>query len=965
MNNVDSTSNQTPRWLDHLLGLWVVALVLALCPYTSDPATPIKQLLTAGLCIIAVLAVGWAGFGRTLCWHWNLPGFGWLLGWLAVSALAAAGSDYPSYSLQSMRGWAGFALMGFLAAQVCRTPEAFWRIAAWAVGAVALSSVYGHAQGWGWDPFPWAMRKVEEYRGLPSTYGNPNFAGHALLLAIILALGLLAQCRGWRRIPFAAAMLLMAAHLYLTGMRGAWLGLTAAAVLTAVYLYRTRHGRDAKRAALQTFFALAICAVLGGSLLSSVLLFSRGQAAPHLGSSSVLRLNGYEGAAQMALERPWLGFGPGVYKLENAPYWTTFEKRWFALEGRKNDHVHCDPLEAAVDAGAPGAFLLFALLAYAILAALTLAGRSPAHRVAGLTLAAAFAAFAVDGLVGFNLRVPVSSGLFFLLFGMLEGMSAAAAAPRRRLWAPSLLLLLALGLTYAEAGAFRAEWLFQRGTGASQWAEQNPNAAPNQIDQALRESRRCFEIGREWSPWDGRFPAELARMDRESGQLDEAVPHLEEALTRQPHHPGLWVELAMLQVNRAAQKQRGTAAFETLLAEAEKAARHAQALCDRLPLPEEVLGRIALMRASARENAGEPDPALWSEAAAHAETAMRLGPPDRRPVVRMSAQAYLKMGQLDKAQHAFEFCGQLDPRDEPLWREFRDFAVDHGRDKAFQTALGRTLRQLSEARDPMDKTAGAILVRHLAWTSVRLGGPLEWPQRQTREWLAQVPEDEKLWGAYIQLFSEAQRDDALDTACRELGPSICPERIQALTPATLTPLDALATRLSRDAMAMLSASGQDEVSETFAWMADRLIARLDASPSMDASAQGLVLRSAGQIQVCARNWAQAEPILRRALPLLTPKDALSVWVGLSMALAELHRPPEALQAAQEAERLDPEGFSTRWNLARRLVEAGRGTEAKFHYAALLGRNVPPDTRALLEQEAEKLESQPTEGTSTP
>ncbi len=960
-----STTTPPPRYLIVLPGIWIVALVLALYPYTSDPATPIKQLLTAAIAVLTVLAVGWASFRGDVTWRWKLPGFALLLSWLGVFAIAAICSHYPAYSLNAMRGWFGFALMGFLVAQICRNPETFWRIAVWIVAAVAFSSVYGHAQGFGWDPFPWAIKNSEEYRGLPSTYANPNFAGHTLLLAILLALGLLAQGQRWTRALAGVALLLMTAHIYRTGMRGAWLGLGAAVVLMTVYAYRARQARDPERAATTTFLTLALGAAVAATLLLGVLLFARGENAPHPGSSSVLRLNGYQGAARMALDRPLLGFGPGVYTLENAPYWTDFEKRWFAVEGRKNDHVHCEALESAVDAGFPGAFLFFAVLSYAIWTALRLAGRSPAHHRAGLTLAAAFVAFAVDGLVGFNLRVPVSSGLFFVLFGALEGMSAPSlGSPRGRIFAPTLLLIFSLCLAGVEALAFRAETLFQRGVGALQWAHGHPGATANQLDHAYLTGRQCFESGILSSPWDGRFPTQLVRLAREKGLLEEAEQHLKNALQREPNHPGLWVELAMLRVNRASQTP-DAASSEALLTGAEEAALRAQTLCDQLPLPEEVLGRVALMRATARESVGKPDPALWADAATHAKAALTLGPPDRKKVLRIAVQAYLKTGELDKAQDAFEFLAKLTPGDEVLWREFRTFCEQNGREQVLRDALGRSLRQVTEARGALDKTACGTLVRYLDVLSVRAGEDLAWPQRFTRTWLGRVPKDEKLWGAYLQLFPEAQRDAMLDAACGEIGLSLCPERIQMLAPTAQTPLDALASRLSRDAAATLPARGQEEVTDTFLWMADRLIARLEAAPSLDTAAQGIALRGAGQIAFCAGNWAQAESTLRRALPLLSPKDAPSGWVGLSMALAEMHKAPEALEAAQEADKLDPEGFSTRWNLARRLVDAGRNAEAQFQYATLLDRNVPPATRALLEQEAGKLAAESPGGSPTP
>ena len=58
----------------------------------------------------------------------------------------------------------------------------------------------------------------------------------------------------------------------------------------------------------------------------------------------------------------------------------------------------------------------------------------PERRRLGYAVAGLFCAFLEDGLFGFNLRVPVSAGILFLMMGLLDGLWSPppdAVAPRR------------------------------------------------------------------------------------------------------------------------------------------------------------------------------------------------------------------------------------------------------------------------------------------------------------------------------------------------------------------------------------------------------------------------------------------------------------------------------------------------------------------------------------------------------
>jgi len=217
-----------------VIALWVCLLVLMLSRYTADPSTPIKQLITsftalvlALLCLVGLL-LGRQRFRIATRTTLVLALF------LGVNCIAAVMSEHRGHGLATVREWTEFALIALVASQVFRRPEHIWRLLTVIVLAVTLSSVYGFAQWMGVDPFPWSLMNVEEYHGLPSTYANPNFAGHVLVMALIMALGLAFRERKRLNLLFLVPLALMGAHLYLTHMRGGRVALLTVAVVFIV-----------------------------------------------------------------------------------------------------------------------------------------------------------------------------------------------------------------------------------------------------------------------------------------------------------------------------------------------------------------------------------------------------------------------------------------------------------------------------------------------------------------------------------------------------------------------------------------------------------------------------------------------------------------------------------------------------------------------------------------------------------
>lgn len=961
-----------------LLGLWVVLLVLALCPYTSDPAGPIKDLIST--IAVSLIAIVWL-LGVVFQKHalrFRTTTVCLLAAFLLVNFAAALLSDYPPHSLNTLRLWVPLALAAVFAAQVYERPEQVWRLIAVTVGAVAVSSLYGFSQRMGFDPFPWSQTEIEEYHGLPSTYANPNFAGHALVLAFFMACGLVWKGSKKRPLPFRifalASASLIGAHLYLTHMRGGRVALIATGLLLGVFVLIRSRTRSPLRAALVSGLVLAALGAVAGMGMFAIAQDPSDDDLLPIDGSLVLRLNGYYGASRMVLEHPVLGIGPGNYALENIPYWTAYEKQWFATAGKKNTHVHSDPLEAAIDAGLPGAAAYVALLLWAVLTSLTLAASKtdPERRRVGLVLAACFTAFAIDGLFGFNLRVPVSAGFFFLLLGVLDAPACAqpAAGPdegaasgsntHRASIALSLLLAaLAVLCAYFATRAFIGERLYQRALGAKYWAgEFRKQDKPAAEARALSEGYASLERGRAYLPWDSRFPESQGQIDLILHRPDLAVARFSEALALFPHHPGVMISLAQAHINRAvtgmSQIDAGalneTAAFEQDLEKAEDYAERAAELCEVHPEAHEALGRVAFLHAVAREQVGKDASAYWSGAITALRRALRYGAPKRATLQRMLGEAHVHIHQIEQAEEALERAAESDPSDDETWALFHSLAKEHGHRQVFIDALNHNLGRVKR-QSPVPAGVVATIALHLADMYAAEEQDPVLAREVLRDALDLDPKRLDLWGFLITLLPPAERLPALQAEWRPLAeasekegaslPAVFPVMAR-VDPADPEALLGASRVLEKATQARGKNGSAQQVSRELSWLADVLQDQMAALPTAPAT-QGQLLARLGSVYTAAGRWRTADRALERAIPLLSPKEKTAALLHRSQALGELGQGEDALRLAREAARLAPNDANVRWNLARRLVAAGHYAEAKFEYVALvkqLGRKSP-------------------------
>jgi len=931
---------------------WMPVFVLALWPYTTNPCEPPKLLATAvlllGCSALAFFGTDEKSGGRDT----GAPrgaGLGVLLAlWLGWQLLCGLRSGLPTNSLWSLTLPAAWVLAALAARRAFAGPDTAWRLAAVMVASLVAASAYGFMQHFGWDPFPWSSTTTVEYRGLPSSFGNPNFAGHALVPGIILAL-MLATGRRLRVLALAAA-LLMAAHLWFTGMRGGPVALAAAAVLAAAWrvaglLRGPRPGRVA--------LALLLTAVMGaGAAVAAAVVFraTHGTWVPLSDSSLVLRYNSAHGAARMALDHPLTGVGPGNYERYVADWWTPFEQRWYALRGLRNDHVHCEPLEAAAETGLPGLVLHFLLFSWALLAGLRLAanGVTPGHRRLGLAVALCVFAMGVDGLFGFNLHVPVSSGLFFVLLGVLDGVAGGMLSPRSRrglfraFMGPVLAMALAAVVLAGVLGRFRADSSALQAQGMrEQLAALSPAdpGRPALQDEFLQQLAKC----RRQFPVDPRFSEIMGRVCLVGGYFEAAEGAFSAALSNYPANPDTWANLAKALHGQAAARAGigdwpGTV---FLLQRAAAAAEHARNLCPPLAAPHDALWRIADLRAEAARRLGADCAAQDRLVRGEGSLALQAGVMDTVSVYRTLVRVALRGENPDEAVQYLVRALDAAPNTPETWVLLERVYAAYPENPLLLDAVSRAYGTLKKAERP-----GSAFLEAAWWlTKMHLSTFPDLALAVARDAIMTCPDAPGAWGL-LALFPQDQTP-LLERLCGERknlsagahDEGVIPELIRALCsqpPADSRRLEQAARAFSAAAAGLGGPNLPERVRREYCWALPLL---KEAAQKCGAGPVELlwIYGTTAGIYCAAEMWPETETACRDALSHADPETGATLNMLLSNALARLGRRDEALAAARLAVQTAPGRMDIQWNLAQRLAELGVDREAQFVYKRLLGQ----------------------------
>ncbi len=955
------------------LSVFIVLLVLAMYPFTPDPTGDVKRFLVA----MAAFGFGIAWLG--VMWMGILPFrkpplfFGFLIAFLALFALASLRSEFFMFSVVEWSGFFALFVLYLVASQVCRTRDQALRLMATACLAVAAASLYGFLQKMNLDPFPWDERTSDIYLNVPATFGHPNFAAHTLILVIIMAalfvfdvvsahlrgtLDAPTRRRGWIG---GACLPIFLVHLRLTEQRAGLIALATAATLICVAVIV---GRRFRNPVLGAACSMALVAALGLAGAGGAMALSRWRAGTTipLDTSLLIRYQSYVSAADMFFKRPLSGHGPGVYAIAYPEFWTPFEQEWFAKQFRMNNRVHNDLMEVGIDAGVFAAGLYLAMLALGMGAGLAMAfrARDPARRSLGYAFAAFFVAFLIDGLFGFNLRVPVSATLLFLGMGMLEGLHTPAGQARP-LTTPATIalrmgLLVALCLVaILGARVFLSQIFYQDGIRAH-------------YRKDLDAARVSFERGLKMAPWDWQFERRLGLLRLAVFDPEAAIAHFERSLRANPYfvmtrlrlgHARLMVARQRMQTDPAASQE-----ISALLDQAAADADQILELCPVLPAAHELLGRIAsvhaLQRAAVKDKTSADAAtieALWDRAEHHLEYAIQQSPEPQSELFRMLGNVRIAKGRIPEAEQALVRAIEADPADMETWPLLLDLAHAHHRyDSARNTAYSQ-IRRLNAAAPPNHDAIGSA---YLFLANILETGYADYDGADAAYAAAveHAPLRPEVWANFARYAQTHDRKDALVAAvaqsCARLA--VAGEKPLPYVAAVNAVLQQGAAALEQASTILLAHVRAHRPSDTltaaqvYGWAARILLETAQtadpADPAICAAWMNLGIVHAGmdELEIADRIFTHAERCI-------DTDRAAFLAIYWADALLRMDRGDEALARLLNARDKAPDNLDCLWAIARTYARIGRFDQAREAYAELLKEpDLAPQGRAMIEEE---------------
>ncbi|MBD3175159.1 MAG: hypothetical protein GF320_08255, partial [Armatimonadia bacterium] len=505
-----------------------------------------------GLCWVLAGALVVSGARRLSLTHPRpaLP----LLGWLAMATVAAVVTVDLGYTVIELTRLlaAAAAFVVPLAARSEDRPEIARRLAVAVVAGGVIAATAGLTQ--------WLRNAI--YLGAYDwrtfgTFGNPNaLAGYlALTTPVAVTLALLARERALRLLGWFA-VLIMACAVPLTqsraGIASFLLGMFALVLLAMP-------GPAMKRLKVAGGGLLALAALL----LALPPLRNRLVTTFTVNHSLMFRLYCWKAAGEAALDRPLAGWGPGTYPIAHAS----------TAEVGPTLHAHHDLLHTAVESGLPAALLLVVGLGWALVVALRLSrdADDPVRRLLPLGIACGTLAVMAHGLLESDLTVrPTLVALLALIGGLqlLGGRGPSGGQARR--WVGVAALVIGVIVTSASLATAVSAHAAREGRRAE--AGGRGATAARHYDRALawypldtEPLRRKLamdpaavpNLPAAFDPVIHRNPARavsheaLADCLVRVGAIEQAGPHFETALTREPNRTTSILGLATVDAAKA------------------------------------------------------------------------------------------------------------------------------------------------------------------------------------------------------------------------------------------------------------------------------------------------------------------------------------------------------------------------------------------------------------------------------
>lgn len=328
--------------------------------------------------------------------------------WTLITTLTSTHRTLSWFSF----GWTLASLTLFVALLVAPKGDDLRTLAVLFVPTLVNAAVLFAQKLTDWDPFRMAVETPETLR-LSALIGNPNDVGAFFFFPALVAICATLVVRNWWRYVLGAIALLCVLAIVVAETRTALLALFGSLIALVWVLGRRRLMRFLVPAAV----VAAIAIVFFFSSYRSVRRLAEGNVVAKLESITSGRLLPAMAAAQMALDHPLLGVGPGTYGFQYMPYKFRVQQKYPAIAAPSSVHflnfgeVHNDHLEVAAETGFIGYLLFVAALVLVARCSLVNPAEDESRREHFVRLfALPFAAgFALLALAQFPLQIAATS----------------------------------------------------------------------------------------------------------------------------------------------------------------------------------------------------------------------------------------------------------------------------------------------------------------------------------------------------------------------------------------------------------------------------------------------------------------------------------------------------------------------------------------------------------------------------
>lgn len=263
----------------------------------------------------------------------------------------------------------------------------------------------------------------------------PDHGVYAALLAFFIPFGLIAFVFGHHfklsvvtRMTIGAATVILLIGVIFSFTRASWISLVVAFGVMAMLLFRIRLWM------FLSFFGMVLSVIIFywadiTNELSRNTQGSDDDFAKHLSSvynistdpSNLERLNRWDCAVQMVNEKPFLGWGPGTYTFQYAPFQKSYRLTLISTHAGDVGNVHSEFLRPMAESGWPGFFLFFILMAsiFGFAWKLYEKVKLPEHKYLVLALAGGLSTYLFHGLVNNYLDFDKISAVFWGMTAIL------------------------------------------------------------------------------------------------------------------------------------------------------------------------------------------------------------------------------------------------------------------------------------------------------------------------------------------------------------------------------------------------------------------------------------------------------------------------------------------------------------------------------------------------------------------